>query len=247
MYLVSLGSDLRIQPDERVTAENPSGQNILLDYDFDDDANWTLGTGWAIAAGVATVDGTQTGDSLLSQTLVTEADTEYGLSITISAISAGTISVDFNAVEVISAQSVAGTYAILVTPTTTSTDIDIRADSDAVATISTAYVKRSYWLETEWIAGSLSVVGPSESGTPTSVKANYSIPASDTPNWATASTVKTSPLAENGTLPFIQTTLDLPGVFKEGRPTTKLSSACSGCTTGLIYPTQPRTTASSSA
>ena len=215
------GSDLRIQPDERVTALAPCGRDILLQGDFDASSEWTQGTGWAIGSGVAAVDGTQAGDSLLSQTLVTESLVEYAVSITITAISAGSIRVEFDGAEVIAAQTAAGTYAALVYPTGTSADLDIIADLDAVATISVASVKRSYYLETKWLPGSLAPSGPSERGTPTSVKANYTIPASDTPNWGTASTVKTSPYAEDGTLPFIQTTLDLPGVFTAGEANNK--------------------------
>ena len=58
------GSDLRIQPDERVTALAPCGRDILLQGILTPlqrvDAG---GTGWAIGSGVAAVDGTQAGDS----------------------------------------------------------------------------------------------------------------------------------------------------------------------------------------
>ena len=92
------------------------------------------------------------------------------------------------------------------------------------------------------VAGLAGALRPEREGTPTSVKANYTIPASDTPNWGTASTVKTSPYAEDGTLPFIQTTLDLPGVLLRARPITKPYSACSGCTTDSMRRLPPNTT-----
>ena len=43
--------------------------NLLTNGGFDTDTDWTKGTGWTIAAGVADCDGTQGGNTDLSQTI----------------------------------------------------------------------------------------------------------------------------------------------------------------------------------
>jgi len=43
--------------------------NLVTNGTFDSDSDWTKGTGWSIASGVASCDGTQTADSALSQVL----------------------------------------------------------------------------------------------------------------------------------------------------------------------------------
>lgn len=43
------------------------GRNIVINGGFDADSDWSKGTGWSIAAGVASCDGSQVGNSLLTQ------------------------------------------------------------------------------------------------------------------------------------------------------------------------------------
>lgn len=221
------GSNLRIQPDERVTAANPSGLDVVSDGTFDAPTSpsaWTLGDGWAIGAGVVTIDGSHSAESILSQTLTTDANAEYSVSVTVSSYTSGSISVDLGGTEVIASQSAAGTFTGVITVGGTSNDLEIKAaitSPNTVLTISELYVKRSYYKATKWLPGSMELVGPSERGTPTSVKVNYTVPDDDSPNWVTASTVFTSPYAESGEVPFIQTVLDLPGVQRIGEANNK--------------------------
>ena len=217
------GENLRIQPDERITSAMPSGQDVVVDSSFEitDSPAWTADPIWVIGAGVASVNATQTADSYLSQVVTVEPGVEYAASIYISDIAAGTIRVEIDGEEVIAAQSLPDTYTAYFVPAGATASIDVIADVNAFAIVSDVNLNRTYWRETEWVRDSLSVTGPSERGTPTSTKVNYTIPVDDDPNWLTGSTVQTSPFAESGELPFIQTVLDMPGVFRLGEANNK--------------------------
>lgn len=68
-----------------------TGTALVTNGVFSADTNWTKGTGWTIAAGVATCSGTQTAASLLSQDITAVEGTAYTVTFTISAYTAGTI------------------------------------------------------------------------------------------------------------------------------------------------------------
>ncbi len=65
--------------------------NLLNQPDFSAAGTWVLGTGWAIAAGVAACDGTQVAVSNLSQTSVLTSGTRYLVLTNISAYTSGTL------------------------------------------------------------------------------------------------------------------------------------------------------------
>lgn len=69
-----------------------AGSHVVLNNDFSSDTIWTKGTGWTIAAGVASCDGTQTANSDLTQGIGSLREGETGtLTFTVSNYSAGTI------------------------------------------------------------------------------------------------------------------------------------------------------------
>jgi hypothetical protein len=76
-------------------AENSAlalGRNVVINGGFDADTDWTKGTGWTIAAGVASCDGSQVANSDLQQTVNPLAIKKtYDVTYTISNYSAGTI------------------------------------------------------------------------------------------------------------------------------------------------------------
>jgi len=74
----------------RISYENFSYQDVLgselvVNGGFDSDTAWTKGSGWAIANGVATHTG---GASYLSQSIL-NADTQYKVNISVTAVSGG--------------------------------------------------------------------------------------------------------------------------------------------------------------
>jgi hypothetical protein len=67
------------------------GDELCSNGDFATDTVWSKGTGWSIAAGVASCDGSQTGNSNLQQTGVLEVGKYHLIEYTVSGYSAGTI------------------------------------------------------------------------------------------------------------------------------------------------------------
>lgn len=66
---------------------------LLTNGDFDEDASWTKGTGWAISGGQATK--TAGSGSDLSQSITTVASAVYRISYLVSGMSAGTLTPKF--------------------------------------------------------------------------------------------------------------------------------------------------------
>lgn len=215
------GSNLRIQPDERQSSERPSGLEIVSNGIFDAPASpqeWTLGTGWSIGSGVLSCAITSPQvSSDVTQTLTTEADVVYAVSFTISAYTSGSVTVLLGGVTAIASQSAEGTYTAFITPTGTSTQLKITKAAGSVLSIDNVSVKRSAYKESQWLQGSLSISGPSERDTPTSVAVKYTKAETTTANWNEATVVRTLPDAEDATIPFIQTTLDMSGLHDEER------------------------------
>jgi hypothetical protein len=106
------------------------GDELVADGDMSADTNWTLGDGWSIAAGVADSDGTQAGDSDLTQTpLVALVNGEvYSLVFTAANRTAGNVTGVVGETEGTD-RATNNTFTELITAAA-GTDIDIRADVD---------------------------------------------------------------------------------------------------------------------
>ena len=70
---------------EGFSYQDALGSELVLNGTFDSDTAWTKGSGWAIANGVATHTG---GASYLSQSIL-NADTQYKVNISVTAVSGG--------------------------------------------------------------------------------------------------------------------------------------------------------------
>jgi hypothetical protein len=101
---------------------------------FASDASWTKGTGWTIAAGVASCDGTQAGDSDLEQANAAVNTQEYTVKFTLSGVTAGSISVLLCDGAESAQYDTNGTYEIFVTAAAGS-NLQFRADVDFVGSI----------------------------------------------------------------------------------------------------------------
>lgn len=120
-------------------ARESLGRNQVTNGTFDADTDWTKGTGWSIAAGVASCDGTQTADSHLEQDVNLVAERTYEVRFTVSAFSAGSVLVtagDDSSVAV----GANGDYDVRLTPTS-GTDLYITADSDFIGSIDNIEVR----------------------------------------------------------------------------------------------------------
>jgi len=215
------GANLRIQPDDRQSSDDPSGLDVVRNGVFNAQGSpqeWVLGTGWTVGSGVLSRALTSPqAIANVTQTMTTEAGIVYALSITLSSRTSGSVSVEVGGVSAIAAQTVAGTYTAFVTPTGTSTQLKIIGSAGCILSVDNVSFKRQAYKEEKWVKSSLSISGPSERDTPTSVITKYTAASSTTANWNEASVVRTLPAASAGTIPFIQTTLDMPGLHDEDK------------------------------
>ena len=69
------------------------GPELITNGDFATDSDWTKGTGWSISGGTANCDGTQTGNTSLTQfgAFTTLANKSIKISFTVSNYSAGSV------------------------------------------------------------------------------------------------------------------------------------------------------------
>jgi len=104
------------------------GAELLTNGAFAADTDWTKGTGWTIAAGLASSDATQAGDSDLTQTITPTNLDEYLVTLIISGRTAGNITPVMGSTEGTDRAGNA-TYAEVIT-SGAGTDFDIRADLD---------------------------------------------------------------------------------------------------------------------
>jgi hypothetical protein len=69
------------------------GANLAVNGVFAADTNWTKGTGWTIAGGVAACSGAQTAVSTLSQAMSLTEESWYKIGYTLAAVTAGKLTV----------------------------------------------------------------------------------------------------------------------------------------------------------
>tara|TARA_R110000851_G_scaffold57574_1_gene134049 strand:- start:4670 stop:5299 length:630 start_codon:yes stop_codon:yes gene_type:complete len=129
--------------EELTTLRNQNGaygeSKFYLDYlvtngTFDTDANWTKGVGWAISAGVASCDGTQTGNSDLVQTNDLTDGVTYAVTYTVSGYVAGSVYGWING-NLLTPRSANGTFTDYIELTGANTTIGLRALSTFVGSI----------------------------------------------------------------------------------------------------------------
>ena len=179
--------------------------------------------GWTFEDGYAVCDGTQTIPTSINQTLATETDVDYSIEIEITR-TAGTLSVEWDGVELLSTTT-SGTYTIEATAPDESVLLEIIADANFIGTVQQVKCKRFYWLESNYVDGSLSIIGYDNSNSPTLIESRYTDPSSTNPNWQELITPPVKlPGVDAGDVPTIETTLNLPGVYRVVEATNKANA-----------------------
>jgi hypothetical protein len=143
------------------------GRDVLLDNNpMVDTANWIKGTGWTIAAGVASCDGSQTGNTDLQQSGILTVGKTYEFRITITNYSAGVVQ-NVGGVGG-TARSANGTYTEQLVAN--SQNYRLRGDVNFIGDVNVDYIQQTD------IAASSSYPGPellSTAGDGTADKDNY--------------------------------------------------------------------------
>jgi hypothetical protein len=106
---------------------------LVTNGTFDADTDWTKGTGWTIAAGVADCDGTQTSNTDLSSTFVPTVGKSYAINYTISNYVSGTVRTRIGSVSA-NVATANGTFTDTITAVSVET-FRFRANLDFVGSI----------------------------------------------------------------------------------------------------------------
>ena len=137
--LTNLAQEYTKQQGFNETTLTALGPDLVINGGFVADTDWTKGTGWTIAAGVASSDASQAGDSDLTQSLSLVSGKTYEVEFTISNYSAGNatpVAGDTEGTD----RAANGTFTENIIAGAGG-DIDIRADLDFVGDIDDVTVK----------------------------------------------------------------------------------------------------------
>ena len=115
---------------------NTLGTDVVVNGTFDSDSNWTKGTGWTIGSGTADCDGSQSGNTALSQTYSSgfTSGKEYQVQFTISDYTAGSINPHITGASSGNVNG-NGTKTSVITATSSNNDIVMYANADFDAKI----------------------------------------------------------------------------------------------------------------
>lgn len=175
-------------------------------------AHWTVGAGWEFVPGqpITAVAAT----SSTTQTVALSGETKYVARFSIDSVTAGSVALHLNGVEVIAAQTTAGDYSAIVTGSLAGPD-----EFELVATgfsgqLSGIELQMFIWLEDNCIAGTLSLEGADDGDTPTKVSVRYTAASETSGYWTDAITSQALPGVDEGESPLIESTLSLPGITR---------------------------------
>ena len=116
------------------------GSEKVTNGDFATDSDWSKGTGWTISGGTANCDGTQSGNTDLSQNITTDTGKQYKITYTVSNYSAGSIFIRLNSGNVTSTKSSNGTFTEVLSGAS-GTQFILRANLDFNGSIDNVSVK----------------------------------------------------------------------------------------------------------
>ena len=118
-----------------------AGAELTVNGGFDSDTTWIKGTGWSIAAGVASCDGSQVAASNLYQNNSIVAYTFYLVTFTVSNYAAGSVSMNIGGFISSSPRSSNGTFTQIIKTLTSNGRIYIVANSTFVGDIDNVSIK----------------------------------------------------------------------------------------------------------
>ena len=114
------------------------GEELVTNGDFSSDSNWNKNPNWTISNGAAISDGS-TSQNINQGTVTSVVNKPYLLSVTLSSLSQGSVTVTFGGAASLNASST-GTHSLLVIPAS-SDRIRIYASDYAIASIDNVSIK----------------------------------------------------------------------------------------------------------
>jgi hypothetical protein len=154
-----------------------SATDLTTNGTFASDTGWTKGSGWTIAAGVASCDGTQVAASDLAQNQACTEGRTYAVTYTITR-SAGTITPKIGGTAG-TARATAGTFTdVIICGAGVDPKLEFEADADFVGTVDTVDCREQFILTTDYlldvITGGITRVRTGNIASGASLKVNYS-------------------------------------------------------------------------
>ena len=134
------GDQTKIREPGKALNENDAlGQNLVVNGQFLADTDWTKGTGWTIANGVADCDGVQVAASSLLQAITFVPTNSYRVSFRINVVSAGDVTPVVGDTDG-TARSTVGTFTEIIIAGVGS-DFELEADALFVGEIDNVSVR----------------------------------------------------------------------------------------------------------
>ena len=134
------GTAFNLKPVEELT-----GPNKVINGGFDSDSDWSKGTGWSISGGLASCDGTQTGNTGLSQLLSSDRLEEgetYKVTYTISNYVAGQVNPHIRGTSTGNVNGNGTKVVYGIAGNSSSYDINFFADSNFNASIDNVSIRK---------------------------------------------------------------------------------------------------------
>lgn len=136
---LDVAQEYTAQQNFNATTLTALGADLVTNGAFASDTNWTKGTGWTIASGVATTDASQVGDSDLTEdTLVLVSGKTYQVTFTVTAFTAGVVTPVLGTQEGTDRGSAATFTENIVA---NGTDLNMQADASGNLSIDNVIVK----------------------------------------------------------------------------------------------------------
>lgn len=209
MFWIEEADGVALIPNRPVTIDNPSGQELIDEAEFNNAGFWTGPAEWTLdtVAGTVSCDGTQTGESIFVGILGgADPGEQCAVALVVDSISAGQVRVLMNAGEAVYPldwQSTAGTHRAEFVPQTAAYFVGIVADADFVGTISMLSCRRFFWLSEGAVDRPPAIYPQKNTDTPSEVSVYYRVPDTDSANWQDSDPVVAAlPGVDSGDLPL---------------------------------------------
>jgi hypothetical protein len=214
------GSGVKVVPDRKVSALNPSGWEMGEYPSFQEGATgWTLGAGWSYVPSLSLMAASAGTASAISQTVVKdfEPGVTYVAQLALLTASGGSVRLELGGTVLIDYTAVTGVFhsvEFVADGSENGATLQAYKDAGYTGVITRVSVRRKFWKDADILPGSLEITGLSDTDSPTSVTIDYTQEEINSPNWQkTPSTVRL-PGVDTGDVPLIETKVDMEGVYR---------------------------------
>lgn len=223
------GDSVKIIPDKPITSDNPNGQDVYTPYTFPTDTNYTKSGGFVWFGGFY-VRAETSPETLgqLARAVEVDVGVEYVVEVVCTLRTSGTFTVNLGGTQVIASQNAAGTYSGTVIPSAASPMPVLSIDTDAAFNgwFTQLRIRRKFWLETQILPNSIKITSAPYLDTPTRVNVRWREQSNITPTWQEKTATYTLPGVAEGDLPLLETTINMPFIYRAEEAANKAEARC---------------------